>query len=68
MDFFKGETLYQFAFTNRDTLSFWTKIFIVRNIVNGLRFISSYKIVHLDLKPSNIIVINGLLTKMIDFS
>ncbi len=52
----------------KQVLSFWTKIFLVKNIVNGLRFISSYKIVHLDLKPLNIIVVSELLTKIIDFS
>ncbi len=53
---------------HKQTLSFWTKIFLIKNILNGLRFITGYRIIHLDLKPNNIIVINDLLTKIIDFS
>lgn len=68
MDFLKGETLDMFAKIHRDYLSFWTKIFLIRNISNGLRFLQSYKIVHLDLKPDNLIVTCDLMTKIIDFS
>lgn len=41
---------------------------MLRNLANGLRFISNYKIIHLDLKPNNIIVVSDLMTKIIDFS
>jgi serine/threonine protein kinase len=49
-------------------MSFWTKAFLFKNILNGLRFTLSYDIVHMDLKPSNIIVTTNLITKIIDFS
>lgn len=68
IDYLKGENLDEYATNNKEYLSFWTKIFLVRNIVNGLRFIMNYKIVHLDLKPANIIVTYDLLAKIIDFS
>jgi serine/threonine protein kinase len=68
MDYLRGESLDVYAENSNEVLSFWSKVFLIRNIVNGLRFIVGYKIVHLDLKPSNIIVVSDLLTKIIDFS
>lgn len=68
MDYLRGDNLDVYVDNSSEVLSFWSKVFLVRNIVNGLRFILGYKIVHLDLKPSNIIVISDLLTKIIDFS
>ncbi len=68
MDYLRGESLDVYAENLNEVLSFWSKVFLIKNIVNGLRFIVGYKIVHLDLKPSNIIVVSDMLAKIIDFS
>ncbi len=36
-------------------------------IMQSLRFLSSYDIAHMDLKPSNIIVAKRMMIKLIDF-
>ena len=67
MDFIKGATLKSHVEMNLSSISFWTKLFLVKNVLNGLKFLKDYKIVHLDLKPTNILVSHDLLTKIIDF-
>jgi serine/threonine protein kinase len=67
MDYINGDKLDEFNDKSKKSLSFWTKIFIMKNITNGLRFLQTYDIIHLDLKPSNIIITHGLLSKIIDF-
>lgn len=67
MDFIKGPTLKGYMENNECSVSFWTKLFLVKNVLNGLKFLRDYKIVHLDLKPANILVSYDLLTKIIDF-
>jgi serine/threonine protein kinase len=52
---------------NKNVMSIFTKIALLSNIANGLRFLNSHRIVHMDLAPKNILVSNGLLTKIIDF-
>lgn len=49
------------------TVSLWTKIFLLINIIHGLRHLVNYEIVHLDIKPINIIVTKNLITKILDF-
>ena len=67
MDFIKGATLKSHVEMNLSSISFWTKLFLVKNVLNGLKFLKDYKIVHFDLKPTNILVSHDLLTKIIDF-
>jgi serine/threonine protein kinase len=52
---------------NKNVMSIFTKIALLSNIANRLRFLNSHRIVHMDLVPKNILVSNGLLTKIIDF-
>jgi serine/threonine protein kinase len=40
---------------------------LIINIIHGLRHLISYGIVHLDLKPINILVCRAYITKIIDF-
>lgn len=49
------------------TISFKTKIYLLLNIIYGIRHLIKYEIVHLDLKPINILVCKQLITKIIDF-
>lgn len=48
-------------------MSFHTKIYFSIIIVQSLRYLESYKVVHLDLKPSNIMIYKRLTLKLIDF-
>ena len=43
-----------------------TNIHLVYVTVQGLRYLSKYNVVHMDMKPSNIIVFKGMV-KLIDF-
>lgn len=49
------------------TLSLQTKLYLMFSIVQSLRYIRDFKIVHLDIKPSNIMIYCNLLIKLIDF-
>ena len=49
------------------SVSLWSKIRILLNIVFGMKHLMDYNIVHLDLKPTNILVYKFLVTKIIDF-
>jgi serine/threonine protein kinase len=44
-----------------------TKLYLLLNIVLAMRFLISKEIVHLDLKPTNVIVTKQLIPKIIDF-
>jgi len=44
-----------------------TKIYLVYMITQGLRYLKDYRIAHLDLKPSNIMMHSKLTVKLIDF-
>jgi serine/threonine protein kinase len=59
--------LTQYTQQNKNILSIVTKLQILANLSNGLRFLNSHHIVHMDLAPKNILVVSGLLTKIIDF-
>ena len=67
MDHISGLNLDDFLLKNRLTLCFWTKLFIIKNIINALQFVHSYGIIHFDLKPSNIMVGRDLQIKLLDF-
>ena len=63
----KWNDLNQYINLNKYVLSTVTKLKILANIANGLRFLNNHHIVHMDLAPKNILVGSGLLTKIIDF-
>ena len=48
-------------------MSFHTKIYFSVVIAQSLRYLKEYNIVHLDLKPSNIMLSKKLSIKIIDF-
>lgn len=57
-DFMKSRK--KFTFLN-------SKLVLMFSITNTLRFLERYKIVHLDFKPTNIMMAADLLVKIIDF-
>lgn len=70
MEYIQGEELDYFVASRHETLSLETKLHILINIVHGMRHLVCYKIVHLDLKPINILVCRNnsfLITKIIDY-
>lgn len=67
MEFIQGDELDFFILARSQTISLWTKIYLLLNLTHSLRFLANYHIVHLDLKPINVIVCKQLMTKLIDF-
>jgi len=60
-------TLNEYAEIHKTSLSFLTKIHLACLIIHGLQTLKSNAIVHMDLKPSNVIVGKRMITKLIDF-
>jgi serine/threonine protein kinase len=60
-------TLDKLAIFRRNSLSLGTKCFILLMLLQGVRYLSMFGIVHLDLKPGNLMVSNSLNVKIIDF-
>ena len=67
MEYLQGDELDFFVMARSETISLWTKVCLLLNVVHGLRYLANYNIVHLDLKPINVLVCRQLITKIIDF-
>lgn len=67
MDYIQGETLDAFLDNNQNTISLFSKVFILLQIIQACRFLMQFGIVHLDLKELNIIVTKRMGIKLIDF-
>lgn len=67
MDYEQGRTLQEFIHRNRAavTENFLRNVFT--KLLNGLREVHSHKLLHLDLKPSNIYMRNDYTPVLIDF-
>jgi serine/threonine protein kinase len=52
---------------NINSMSLRTKLILIFSIIQALRFLRDQRIVHLDLKPNNIMIYHNLLVKLIDF-
>jgi len=63
----QGEELNGFIEKRQCSISLWSKLYLLLNIVHGIRHLINYEIVHLDLKPMNIMVCRYLITKILDF-
>lgn len=63
----KGTTLKRFFDMNSLSMQLRTKIIMISNIANGLRFLDKKEIAHMDLNMNNILVLPSLLVKIIDF-
>ena len=68
MDFYqKTPNLKQYLSLHSQSLEIKSKIVLLANISNGLRFLKKKGIVHMDLNVNNILVTQNLLPKIIDF-
>ena len=60
-------TLNEYVEIHKNSISFLTKIHIASLIVHGLQILKNNAIVHMDIKPSNIIIGKRIIVKLIDF-
>ena len=67
MDYIDSKTLTEFIEAFRGHLSLLTKLFLMFTISQSMRYLKEHNIVHLDLKPSNILMHQKMLIKLIDF-
>ena len=67
MQWIQGTELDLFIMSRKQTISLSTKLCLLINVIQGLRYLASYSIVHLDIKPINILVCKQLITKIIDY-
>lgn len=61
------DTFSTFLNKKKDMMSFSSKIYLLINVLQALRFIKDYKVVHMDISPSNILVYSNYITQLIDF-
>lgn len=50
-----------------ETISLCTRLYLLGQVLQGLRFINQYGVVHLDVKETNVIVMRRLVCKLVDF-
>lgn len=67
MDFIPSRNLKEYLHVNSASVSLLTKLSLAFSILQALRYIRDYHIVHLDLKPNNIMIYSNMLVKLIDF-
>lgn len=67
MDFIPSRNLKEYLHANSASVSLLTKLYLAFSILQALRYIRDYRIVHLDIKPNNIMIYCNMLVKLIDF-
>lgn len=67
MDYVSSKNLKDYMRLHSRYMSLKTKLTLIMGIIESLRFLESHCIVHLDLKPNNIMICPNLKVKLIDF-
>lgn len=67
MDYISSKNLNEFMRDYKSSVSLLTKLYLIYSIIQSLRYIRDYRIVHLDLKPNNVMIFFNMLIKLIDF-
>lgn len=67
MDFLPDGNLGRYLRYRFKFLSLLSKLYLMFSITMAVRYMEIYNIVHLDLKPNNVMLAPGLLIKIIDF-
>jgi serine/threonine protein kinase len=67
MDWYMHKSLDLYIKNNSRSTSLLTKLYLLCQAVQGLRFLRDNNIVHMDMKPQNVLVGKGLLSRLTDF-
>jgi serine/threonine protein kinase len=67
MDWYMHKSLDLYIKNNKISTSLLTKLYLLCQVIQGLRFLRDNKIVHMDMKPQNVLVGKGLLLRLTDF-
>jgi serine/threonine protein kinase len=67
MEYIPFKSLAELIQTNANWLSLHTKVNIMYSTCQALRYLRDFDIVHLDLKPNNIMLYYNFYVKLIDF-
>jgi serine/threonine protein kinase len=67
MDYCIFRSLNIYKKVNSFMISQLTNLYILAQMVDGLRFLRDMKIIHLDIKPQNMLICRGLILKITDF-
>lgn len=62
-----SDTLSSFLNKKRETISLNSKLYVLINLLQALRLIKDYGVVHMDLSPSNVLVNSNYIAQLIDF-
>jgi proto-oncogene serine/threonine-protein kinase mos len=67
MEFAGRQTLQQLLDDSEQEINSQRRIHLVNQIANAIQFCHDSKIIHLDIKPSNVMVMSGDICKLVDF-
>ena len=67
MDWYMHKSLDLYKRNNSITMSLLTKLYLLCQVVQGLRFLRDNNIVHMNMKPQNVLVGKRLLLRLTDF-
>ncbi|CAK94444.1 unnamed protein product (macronuclear) [Paramecium tetraurelia] len=67
MERYYYSSLDNFSRRQEEFLSMSTKIFLAHSVAMGLRYCHNYNIIHMDIKPANILISKALVAKISDF-
>lgn len=67
MDYIPYDNLKSYMRSHFPSLSLFTKLYLLLSTVHAVRLLRDNRIVHLDLKPNNIMLSSNLVVKLIDF-
>ena len=67
MELLPDGNLGEYIRMRKKCASLLSKIYLLLSTAMGLRYLEGYNVVHLDVKPNNIMITSSLNVKIIDF-
>lgn len=61
------DTMASFLEKKKEVLSFSSKIYVLINVLQALKLIKEYDVVHMDLSPGNVLISSNYISRLIDF-